>query len=48
MIAYRTHYQLGLEQYSRCVATGEWGGLQLPDMDFNPPRWELQKLNVHF
>lgn len=48
MIAYRTHYQLGLEQYSRCVATGEWGGQQLPDMDFNPPRWELNKLNVHF
>lgn len=48
MIAYRAHYQGGLERISRCLATGEWGGLQLPDMDFNPPRWELNKLNVHF
>lgn len=48
MVAYRARYQAALEHFSRCVASGDWGGLQLPDMDYNPPRYELNKLGVNF
>lgn len=48
MIAYRARYQAALEHFARCVASGDWGGLQLPDMDYNPPRYELYKLGVNF
>ena len=46
MEAYRRHYQDALIEYARALHTGEWGKLQLPDMDFTPPRYELNKLGA--
>lgn len=45
-IAYRSRYQRALVEYATALATDDWGGLQLPDMDYNPPKYELSKLNI--
>lgn len=44
MEGYRARYERLLREYSRCLSTGDWGALILPEMVYSPPKFEAVKL----
>lgn len=42
LCAYRRRYQLALVEFAECAATGRFGSVELDDMVYNPPAWELK------